>query len=51
MDCRQVPVFRLACLELFDGSAAFLEQDTVTTVRASDIHVNLNLLLATGALV
>jgi hypothetical protein len=49
MDCRQAVL--LPCLEFLDCSAAFLEEDTVTTVGTPDVHVNLYLQFAPGALV
>lgn len=47
----QMPAACLAGLELLDRSAAFLEKDAVAAVRAPDIHVDLDFLLAPGTLV
>jgi hypothetical protein len=44
----QIPLPRL---ELFYCRATFLEENPVTAIGAPDIHINLNLLFAPGALV
>ena len=38
-------------LKFLNGSASLLEEDPVPAIRAADINVDLNLLLAPGALV
>jgi len=47
----QMPAACLAGLEFLDRSAAFLEKDAVAAVRAPDIHVDLDFLLAPCTLV